>query len=426
MKSTTKQLSDSSVELTVTIDHADLAIYKSQALEELSVNLKVPGFRKGKVPADVAAKHLDPTLLTNTILDLTVRTTAPVAFAEAQITPLASPEVTVTKYVPDELLEYTAKADIIPPVKLGKYTNLKVKRPVVKVTDAAVDEALQNIRRSFAESKTVQRAAKLGDEVQLDFTGKKDGVAFDGGHAKDYKLLLGSGQFIPGFEDGVVGHKVGEQFELALTFPKDYGNADLAGAKTTFEVLVKQINEQILPKLDDKLAQQCGPFKTLAELEADVRKNLQAQDEHKTTERYKDDLVRALVEASKVPAPDVLVTDQLKAIHADLENNVERAGSTFEKYLESLGQTREQWETEARKVAAVRVQAALALTELAKLEKLSATKDETEAKLAELRDVYKNAPDALKQLEHPRVAADIQHRLTIEKAIDRLVALNSK
>lgn len=426
MKSTTKKLSPTSVEVTVTIDAADFANYKNQAVELLAEDLKLPGFRKGKVPADVARKNLDPSALARAALDIAVRTTAPKVLADAELVPLVAPDINVTKFVPDELVEYVAKVEIIPEIKLGKTSGLKVKKQAVEVAAKDVDQTLDNIRRSFAESATVNREAKLGDEVLIDFVGKKDGVAFEGGSAKGYKLTLGSGQFIPGFEDGIVGHKVGDEFDLKLTFPKDYGNQDLAGAKVVFTVLLKQVNELVLPELTDEFATKCGPFKTIAELKADIKKNLKAQDEHKALDQYKDALVSELIAGSKVPTPEILVEDQLKAIRADIEHNLEHRGATWEQYLASTHQTKEQWETDAKKVATTRVQAALVLTELAKQEKLVATDEETESKIAELKDVYKKSPDALKQLENPRVFADIKQRLTIEKAIDKLVSLNSK
>ena len=272
----------------------------------------------------------------------------------------------------------------------------------------------------------MKRAAKSGDEVIIDFVGKKDGEAFKGGSAKDYKLTLGSKTFIPGFEDGIVGHESGDKFELELTFPKDYGVKDLAGAKTVFEVLVKQVNEIIKPAFDDELAKKCGPFKTLDELKSDIRKNLEMQNEQRLNEKFKDDLVKALVKKSKIPAPEILIDDQVKAIREDMTRNAASQGLSFEEFLERGGETMESWEKEARKIAEERVKASLALQTVAVEQKITVSDDLVNAKIAELRDVYRKSADALKQLKDPNVKMDIRNRMTIEATLDYLVKENSK
>lgn len=425
MKTKLKKLSDSRVELTVALDAKDLKPAKEKALVKLAKELKVEGFRKGKVPAEVAKKFIPENDLNAEVVDYAVRTTVIPAFQEVEKSPLVMPSVNVTKYVPDEVVEYTATADIIPEVKLGDYKKLGVKKETVKVTEKEISEILDNIATSFGEKKVVKRAAKMGDEVVLDFVGKKDGEEFKGGSAKDYKLTLGSKTFIPGFEEGIVGHGSGDKFDLPLTFPKNYGVKDLAGAKTVFEVLVKQVNEIVKPKVDDELASKCGPFKTVAELKADIKKNLQAQNEHKLEDKYKDDLVNELVKKSKIPAPEILIDDQVRAIRDDMTRNAAAQGLSFEDFLEANNETLENWEKEARKIAEQRVKASLALQNVALAEKITVSDEEVGVKIAELRDVYKKSPEALKQLKDPNVKMDIKNRMTIEKTLDYLVKANS-
>ena len=424
MKTKLKKLSDSRVELTVTLDAKDLKPAKEKALEKLAKELKVEGFRKGKVPKEVAKKFIPENDLNAEVVDYAVRTTVVPAFQEVEKNPLVMPNVNVTKYVPDEMVEYTATADIIPEVKLGDYRKLGVKKETVKVTEKEIKEILDNIATSFGEKKVVKRAAKMGDEIVLDFVGKKDGEEFKGGSAKDYKLTLGSKTFIPGFEEGIVGHSSGDKFDLPLTFPKDYGVKELAGAKTVFEVLVKQVNEIVKPKIDDELAAKCGPFKTVNELKEDIKKNLQAQNEQKLNDKFKDDLVNALVKKSKIPAPEILIDDQMRMIRDDMTRNAASQGLSFEEFLEVNHETMENWEKEARKIAEQRVKASLALQNVAISEKITVSDDDANAKIAELRDVYKKSPEALKQLKDPNVKMDIKNRLTIEKTLDFLVKVN--
>ena len=426
MKTKLKKISDSKVELTVTLEAEDLKVATEKALEKLAKEIKVEGFRKGKVPPEIAKKFIPENDLNAEAIDYAVRSTVIEAFRKEEKNPLVLPNVNVTKYVPGETAEYTAVADIIPEVKLGDYKKLGVKKQEVKVTDKEVKEILENIRTSFAEKKVAKKKAELGDEVVIDFVGKKDGEPFKGGSAKDYKLTLGSKTFIPGFEDGIVGHESGDKFDLNLTFPEDYGVKDLAGAKVVFEVLVKQVNEVLKPELDDKLAAKCGPFKTLDELKEDIRKNLGMQNEHKVSEKYKDDLVNALVKKSKVTAPDILIDDQVRAIRDDMTRNAAAQGLSFEEFLERNNETLENWEKEARKIAEARVKASLVLQNLAIAEKITVSDDEVAAKITELKDVYKKSPEAMKQLKDPNVRVDIKNRLTIEKTLDYLVEVNSK
>jgi trigger factor len=424
MKTKLKKLSDSRVELTVTLDAKDLKTASEKAIEKLAKEVRVEGFRKGKVPTEVAKKFIPENDLNAETADIAVRTTVIAAFSETQKSPLVMPSVNITKYVPGEMMEYTATADIIPEVKLCDYKKLGVKKEEVKILAKDVQGVLDNIAKSFAEKKAVKRAAKLTDEVIIDFVGKKDGVAFPGGSAKDFHLVLGSMSLIPGFEDGIVGHEPGDKFELKLTFPKDYGMTDLAGVKTVFEILLKQVNEVKTPEIDDELAKKVGPFKDLAALKDDIKKNLALQTEQREGEKYKDALIKALVAKSKIPAPEILVKDQLRIIKVDIMRNASAQQISFEEYLKRAGETEKTWEEKATKIAEERVKASLALQTIAVEQKITVSDELVAAKIAELRDVYRKSPDALKSLKDPNVKMDIKNRMTIEKTIDYLVENN--
>ncbi len=424
MKTKFKKISDSRVEITVTLDKEDLKQAKQKATERLAKEVKVEGFRKGKVPVEVAKRFIPENDLNAETIDFAVRSTIIEAFKKEEKSPLVLPSVNVTKYVPDEMAEYTATADIVPEIKLGNYKKLGIKKEEVKISTKEVNEVLDNIASSFAEKKAVKRAAKLSDEVIIDFTGMKDGEAFKGGSAKDYHLTLGSKTFIPGFEDGIVGHEPGDKFDLKLTFPKDYGVADLAGAKTVFEVLLKQVNEIKKPSLDDEMAKKCGPFKTLSELKADIEKNLKAQNEHRVEEKFKDDLVAKLVEKSTVPVPEILIDDQIRMIREDMTRNAASHGQSFEDFLEENHLSLKDWGKEARKIAETRVKASLALQAVAVEQKITVSDDLVNAKIAELKDVYKKSPEAAKSLKDPNVKIDIKNRMIVEATLDYLVKTN--
>lgn len=424
MKTTTKKLSDTKVEITATIGAEELKTAREQAIKQLAENLKVQGFRKGKAPLSLAEKQLSPNEISEHALDLAVRSSMPAAFADAKCEPLAIENVNVVKYVPDETAEFIVTAEILPEVKLGDYQKLSAALEPTEASDADVQEIVDNIISAYAEKKVAKKAAALGDEVIIDFVGKKDGEAFAGGSAKDHHLLLGSGQFIPGFEDGIVGHAAGDKFDLELTFPKDYPEKSLAGQKVVFETLVKQVNEVIKPKEDDELAKKCGNFKNMAELRADIKKNLEAQNEHRAMDKFRDDLVKELVSKSKVEAPEILIGDQMRFIHDDVVRNAAAHGMTFEQYLERAGETAESWEKQARELAADRVKASLILQILAREQKVEVAEEEVAAKIAELQDVYKNSKEALANLKKPEIRQDVKNRMIIDKTMELLVDAN--
>lgn len=425
MKTTKKNLSDTRVEMQVTLDAADLQEARAQALARLAKNLKVQGFRKGKAPLSLVEKQISPNEIANETIDIAVRTNISKAFEAEKQPPIAITNVTVTKYVPDESAEFTAAADVLPDVELGDYKKLNAKMDNIEPTDADVQEIIDNIIKAYSEKVATKKKAELGDEVIIDFVGKREnGEEFAGGSAKDHHLELGSGQFIPGFEDSIVGHESGDKFDIKVTFPKDYPEKSLAGQPAIFETLVKQVNEIKTPKLDDDLAKKCGNFKTVAELKADIKNNLQTQNHQRAYEKYRDDLVQDLVKKSKVSAPEILINDQMRFIRDDLTRNVAGHGMTLEQYLAQSGMTLEEWEKQAKEVAEQRVKSSLVLQILAREQNIQVTDAEVEAKIAELRDVYAKSKEAIENLKKPEVHQDIRNRMIIDKTLDFLTVEN--
>ena len=425
MKSTCKRLS-TSVEFSVEFDKNDFEPARLKALERLARNIKVPGFRNGKAPANVIEQHVDPNDLASQTLDIMVRQAIPKIYDAEGLAPISIPHVDVKKYVPGEMAELTITSDIMPEVKLGDYKKLKAKQEDNSIKGKDVEDVLNRIAESSAETKAVKRAAKKGDEVIIDFVGKKDGKAFEGGSAKNHKLVLGSGQFIPGFEDGIIGHEVGDKFNLDITFPKDYGIADLAGAKTVFEILVKQVNERTIPPIDDELAKKTGAFETLKDLKADIEKNLKAETERRSIDKFKDELIKELTEKSETALPTSVVEEQFNNIKQDLEQNLKSSGLTFPEFLKQSNKTEEEWNKEAHVAAENRVKSSLVINKLAEELKIKVSEEEFNQKVVELQHVYKNNEQISKQLATPEVQSDIRNRIRIDKTLDALVELVSK
>ncbi len=429
MKTTVENLSKTKVKLTIILNKEELDAAEQVALVKLAREVKVSGFRKGKVPASVAAKHVDPNLLAQQTADDALSRAVAEAFIAENIQALDRPQVELKKFVPGSEMEFTAEAEILPKITLGDYKKLGVKPTIAKVTDADIDEIIERMRDGMSEKKPVERAAKLGDEVTIDFIGKKDDVPFDGGTGNDYDLKLGSNSFIPGFEEGIVGKKIGETFDLKLSFPAEYHVAELADHDVVFTTTLKQVSELVKPKLDDEFAKKAdNRLKTLADLKADIRSEVGKQKEREAGEKLKDELVGKLIEVSDIPVPQLLLDDQTRSIEQDMTQNLMYQGITIEQYIANQKfKDRQEWhDKEVVPAAEKRVKAGLLLAELSKIEKIEATADELAEHVELYRQQYAKNPEMAKRFEEPEAQRDIANRLLTEKTVERLVELNSK
>lgn len=427
MKTSVKYLSDTKVAVNVALGVSELKDAELAALNELGKDMKVPGFRKGKVPVSVVSKNVNPNVLAQKTLESALSKAVADAFISEKLQALDRPEVEVKKFVPGSELEFTAESEVMPKIKIGDYKSLKSTAKKVSVTKKDIAEITDRLKKGFSSKKTVQRPAKLTDEVNIDFEGKKDGIAFDGGKGEKYDLVLGSNSFIPGFEDGIIGKKTGETFDLKLTFPEDYHADNLKGAEVVFTTTINEIKEVVEPELNDELAAKAGPFKTVEELEDDIKREITKQKETEATEKLKDDLVAELVEKSTIPVPDVLLKDQMKLIEQDTNRNLMYRGMSIDDYIKSLKyKDKNDWlENEVRPIAEKRVKAGLLLAELSKVEKIEATENELLEKINQLGKQYPSE-DMRKHLKTPEVQRDVANRILTEKTVDRLVSLNSK
>ena len=428
MKTTVKKLSDTKVVLTIVVGRDELEAAEQVALKKLSRDVKVSGFRKGHVPLSVVAKNVNPNALQEQTLDNALSKAVADAFMTENIQAIERPEVEVKKFVPGDTLEFTAEATVLPEVKLPDYKKLKSRRADVKATDADMKDIITRMQENFAEKTEVNRAAKNGDDVVIDFVGKKDGVEFDGGKAENYSLKLGAGQFIPGFEEGVVGHKAGDSFDVELKFPKDYHVGDLAGQPVVFSVTLHAVNETTLPELTDEFAAKCGPFTSMDELRADILREVEEQKKREADEKFKDELVGELADKVKVSLPELLVEDQIRSIEQDMQQNLSYRGIELESYLSTQGlKDKEDWMAkEVRPAAEKRVKAGLVLAELSRELEIDVTHDELSAQIDTLKQYYGKDAKTAKQFDNPDVHRDIANRLITDKTIAKLVELNTK
>ncbi len=422
---TLKKLSETSVQVIVTLDDKDLATAKRLGVSHLAKNVKAPGFRAGKVPANVAEKHIDPVALANEVAEHAINIALNDVSVAEQLRVLDQPKVDLKDFTPYESMKFEATIEILPEIKLGDYKKLKAKKVKVEVSDPEVDEVVERMRSQLSEKIEVKREAEFGDSVNIDFLGKMGGEAFDGGAAKGYELALGSGSFIPGFEEAIVGHKAGEKFDVPLSFPKDYHAENLKGKAVVFEVTLGAVSEVKLPEVDDAFAVKVGPFKTVQGMREDIRAQLMEQKQKTAADEIKDDLVGQLVEKSTVPTPQLLIDDQVRSIEQDARQNLMYSGLSAEQYMQSQGYKDEaDWrEKEFVPMATKRVQAGLVLSELSKVEKIEVSTEELNARLEQMLEQYASMRD---QLDTPEARRDIANRVLTEKTVDRLVELNTK
>jgi len=421
MQVTTKNLSDTKLQLTLTADAEMLHNMKQETLKVFARTMKVAGFREGKAPLTMVEKYADPARLQSEFLERAINRLYLDAVQQDKFRPVDQPQVKVTKFVPYDTLEIEAEVEVVGDITLPDYK--KIKLPVEKVTVTAkdVDEVINNLRAREAEKKDVTRASKNGDQTVIDFKGAdtKTKEPVQGADGKDYPLLLGSNTFIPGFEDNLVGMKAGEEKTFTITFPKDYGVKALQSRKVDFTVTVKTVQEVVEPKLDDEFAAKVGPFKTVADLKGDIKKQLEAEKEYQAAQKYADDLITKITEKSKAAIPNVLIDEQIDRIERDQRQNIMYRGQTWQEYLEGEGLTDETYREQQRPAAEMRVKAGLILSEIAEAEQITITNDELDAQMNLLRGQY---PDKQMQAElaKPEARRDIASRLLTEKTLAKL------
>ena len=426
MKTKLKNISDVKVELTISLGAEELKAAEQVALTKLAKEVKIEGFRKGKAPLEMVAAQVDPNLLNQETLENALSKSVAEAFLKEKVQAINRPEVDVKKFIPGTELEFTATTEIMPKVELGDYKKLDVEKEAVKVSKKEVKETIERILKNFAEKKKVEREAKIGDEVVIDFLGKKDDVPFDGGKAEKFPLELGSKSFIPGFEEGLIGKRAGDELSLNLEFPKDYHAKDLAGAKVIFEVKIHEVRENVEPEINEEFLSKLGDFKTKEEFEKQIEEDLKTQKQAEADEKFKDELVKKLAEVSKVPVPEILLEDQKRSIEMDMQQNLMYSGLSLEDYLERMDKTREEWlEKDVKEAAEMRVKSGLALAELSKVEKVKSDIKELDDRIAQLKEQYGNSKEVQKQLSSDDVRRNLANQILTEKTIDLLVKFNS-
>ncbi|MEK7594682.1 MAG: trigger factor [Patescibacteria group bacterium] len=427
MHITREQLSPTSIKITVVADQAAIDKVKQEAISHLSKNVKVAGFREGKAPANLVEKNIDQTSLQSEFLDHAVNDFYVHAVESEKLRPVSQPNINLTKFVPYSTMEFTAEIEVVGDVTLADYKKIKVAPQKTTVTADDVNKVLDDLRQRGAVKDTVTRAAKLGDEATIDFKGTdaktKEPIA--GADGEGYPLVLGSKSFIPGFEEELIGLKATDEKTFDVTFPSDYGSEELQNRKVTFAVKVTEVKEPKLAKLDDTFASSIGPFKTLAELKSDIKKQLTVEKKQQADRAYDNELLDKIAAKSTVDIPKVLVDEEIDRIEEEEKRNIVYRGQTWQEHLDEEGIDAEAHHEKQRPQAELRVKAGLILGEISAAEKITITPEELEMRIQLLKGQYSD--DAMQaELDKPENRRDIMSRMLTEKTLDKLRSYASK
>lgn len=417
-----QKISDTRSKLTVSASQNDLEPIKQQVLQHLAKDIKLPGFRSGKAPLALVEKNVDSATLQSEFLQTALESLYVSAINQERLRVVDQPEIAIAKFVPFTQLEFTAEVDIIGQIKLPDYKKIKKTKPTVKITDKDVEEVVASLQTRAAEHKDVDRAAKNNDQVYIDFKGvDAKGEPINGAEGSDYPLILGSNAFIPGFEDNLVGLKGGDEKTFTLTFPKDYGVKALANKKVTFTVSVTKVQEVSKPKVDDKFAGSVGPFKTVTELKADIKKQLEHERGHEADRELESEIVKEIAEKTTFAIPQQLIDDQVERLISEIKQNLMYRGQTFPDFLKAEGKTEDEYKKDVLEADALqRVKGGLVLAEIAEKEGLQVTPEELEIRIQVLKSQYKDQAMQA-ELEKPENRQDIASRLLTEKTVNKLV-----
>ena len=387
MSYTIEKLEKSRVKFSFDVDAETFGKAVVAAYNKTKHKYSVPGFRKGHVPMKVIEGMYGREVFFEDAMDIVI----PEVYSEAldkehDIEVVSQPELESFDFKEDGGVTFVLTTAVRPEVKLGKYKGLSLERKVEKVTAKQVDEEMENARDKQARIIDVDEAAKNGDIVNIDFVGSVDGVKFDGGSAQDYDLTLGSGSFIPGFEDQLVGAKKGDKVDVKVTFPEDYHATELKGKEALFECTVNAVKRKELPALDDDFAKEISEFDTLAEYKEDVKNKLMKDAEMRADREYEDALVQAVVDGAEVEIPQAMIDQEAEDMAKEFEYRLSYQGIKLADYLGYINMTREQLLDEYKEQAAKSVKVRLVMEEIVKREEMKFEQDELDAKVAEMAE----------------------------------------
>lgn len=412
----TNNVETNKYELEIEISAEDFEAAIEKAYLKARKNIAMPGFRKGKAPRKLIEKEYGEQVFFEDAVNLLYAPVVNGAVEESGLELVTRPEVEVTEISKENGVKLKATCITKPEVEVKDYKGIEVEKVVNPVTDEDINKQLDALREKNVTVETVDdRAAENGDDVVIDFEGFKDDVAFEGGKAEDFTLSLGSGQFIPGFEDQIVGHNAGEDFDINVTFPDEYQVKELAGAPAVFKIKLKSISKKVMPELDDDMVKDSTEFDTVDEYKADVKKKLEEANEKHADSEVEAKIFDKVIENVTAEIPQVMFDNRVNEMISELEQRLAPQGISLDLYMQYTGQTIDTVKKAYAEQAEKQVKLRLALEKIAKLENIEVTEDELKAEFDKLAEAYKLDVDQIKQFIHDD---DLKKDIAVGKAVD--------
>lgn len=422
MKSTVKNLENSQVELLVEVEgdvwtDAQATVYKN-AIK----NLEVDGFRKGQVPEAVAKTHIKNEMVMLDAVEVVAQDALVSGIDEHNIILVATPELQV-EAISDTAVTLKFVCTVKPEVELGEYKGLDIETTEVTVTNTEVEEELEKMAEQFAELALKDGEIVEGDTAVIDFKGFKDDVAFEGGEAENFSLEIGSGQFIPGFEEQLIGLKAGDSKDVELNFPEEYHVEELKGAPVVFKVVVHEVKERKVPELNDDFALDVDleEVKNLEDLNAYVRNQITSNKEAEAAREYENELLTQIVEGAKVDVPQVMIDQETQRLYNDMKMRIEQQGIPFDQFIAMTGQDESALKENLAEDAVRQVKLRLVLDEISEVEKVEVSEEDIANEYAQLAEMYNME---LEDVKNAINAQNIEYDLKIRKAYDLVKELN--
>ena len=418
----TEQVEKNLVKITFEVSREKFEEGINESYKKNKSKFNIPGFRKGKVPKQIIEKHYTEAVFYDDAINYVLPDAYDAAVKEAELDVVARPEIDVEEIKPGEPVVFTALVTTKPEVKLGKYLGIEVEKIENNVTDEDVDKDLEMARQRNARLVSIEdRAVQNGDIAVIDFEGFCDGVAFDGGKGENYELEIGSGSFIPGFEEQIIGANIGDDIEVNVTFPEEYHVDTLKGQPALFKVKVHAIKVRELPELDDNFASEVSEFETLAEYKESIKKRLTEQAENRAKQETENAIIDKACENAEVDIPKAMIEAQIDKMINDFAQRLSYQGMNLDMYLQYTGGTLESMRESFKEQAEKQCKVTLVIEAIIAKEGLDATEEEVEEKIVEMSKIYNMELDKLKGLLRPEEMDGINNEVKFSKAIDMMV-----
>ena len=404
--------------LTIEVSAEDLDKAMQNAYQKAKGRISIPGFRKGKAPRKMIEQMYGKGVFLEDAVNALIPEHYSKALAECELEIVSQPTIDITQAEPGKALIFTAEVATKPEVTLGDYKGVEVPKTEINVTDEDVDAEIKKEQEKNSRTINVEdRGAQLQDVVTIDFEGSVDGVPFDGGQATEYPLTLGSNTFIPGFEDQLVGAKVGDDVDVKVTFPEEYQAKELAGKEAIFKCAVKKIEAKELPELDDDFAKDVSEFDTLAEYKEHVKTNLVERKENEAKRAKEDAAVDKAIENAQMDIPEAMLQTQCRQMLDDFSRRMQSQGLSMDQYFQFTGMTADKMMEDMKPQALKRIQTRLVLEKVAEVENIQPTEEEVNEEISKMAEAYKMEADKLKELLGERELEQMKKDMAVQKAV---------